>query len=273
MGTTDTALTCADQRPPMEVTRVPVSVSTRAPTGATNAYVVGADPAVLVDPPTRSDALDDAVAGRGVEHVVATHTHPDHVGAVEHYASALDATVWARYGRTDRFAAATGVDPDRTFRDGDHVADIEVLDTPGHAVDHVAFRTGDAVLVGDLAVATGSVVVGHPEGDLRAYLTSLRRVRAMSPRVLHPGHGPDIETPREACERLLAHRLDRERRVREAVEAGAETVDEVVDAAYDKDVSDVRDLATSTVRAHLAKLAHEGAVAWTPETRAVRSDE
>jgi len=253
----------------MDVTRVSVSVPTRAPTGATNAYVVGADPAVLVDPPARSDALDDAVADRGVEHVAVTHTHPDHVGAVEHYASTLDATVWARYGRTERFAAATGVEPDRTFTEGDRVAGLELLDTPGHAVDHVAFEAGDALLVGDLAVAAGSVVVGHPEGDLRAYLTSLRRVRARDPRVLHPGHGPVVEDPRETCERLLAHRLDRERRVRDAIAAGAETVDDVVDAAYDKDVADVRDLAAATVRAHLAKLAHEGDVVWNEDADAV----
>jgi glyoxylase-like metal-dependent hydrolase (beta-lactamase superfamily II) len=247
----------------MNVTRVPVEVSTQAPTGTTNAYVVDADPAVLVDPAARTDALDDAVAGRNVEHVVVTHTHPDHVDAVAHYADAFDATTWARYGRTDLFERATGVRPDRTYRGGDAVADVDVVDTPGHAVDHVAFRAGDAVLCGDLAVAAGSVVVGHPEGDLRAYLTALRRLHAMNPRVLHPGHGPTIDDPRETCERLVTHRLDRERAVLAAVHDGADTVPAITDHAYEKDVSDVRDLAEATVHAHVQKLVHEGRVRWT----------
>jgi glyoxylase-like metal-dependent hydrolase (beta-lactamase superfamily II) len=247
----------------MNVTRVPVEVPTRAPTGATNAYVVGDDPAVLVDPAARTDALDDAIAGRNVEHVVVTHTHPDHVGAVAHYADALDATTWARYGRTGLFERATGIRPDRTYREGDAIAGVAVVDTPGHAVDHVAFRADDAVLCGDLAVAAGSVVVGHPEGDLRAYLTALRRLYAMHPRVLHPGHGPTIDDPRETCERLVAHRLDRERAVLAAVRDDADTVPAITDHAYEKDVDDVRDLAEATVRAHVQKLVHEGRVHWT----------
>jgi glyoxylase-like metal-dependent hydrolase (beta-lactamase superfamily II) len=95
---------------------------------------------------------------------------------------------------------------------------------------------------------------------MRAYLTSLRRLYARDPERLYPGHGPTIEEPRATIRRLIAHRLDRERRVRQAVESGAETVDAVLESAYDKDLTGVRDLARATVRAHLKKLAAEGAV-------------
>ncbi|WP_435344943.1 MBL fold metallo-hydrolase [Haloarchaeobius sp. HRN-SO-5] len=246
------------------VTRISVPVATRAPTGQTNAYLLGDDPAVLVDPAARTDELDAAVADRSVRHVVVTHTHPDHVGAVASYAEETGATVWARYGREDRFAAATGVAPDRTFRDGTALpgVDVAVRDTPGHAPDHVAFETPDGVVCGDLAVASGSVVVGAPEGDLRAYLTSLRRVHARDPSRLFPGHGPVVDDPCATCARLLRHRLDRESSVLSAVEDGHETLDAVVDAAYDKDLTGVRDLATVTVEAHLEKLAVEGQVRW-----------
>jgi hypothetical protein len=67
------------------------------------------------------------------------------------------------------------------------------------------------------------------------------------------------------CRRLLTHRLDRERRVRAAVADGATTVDAILDAAYEKDLSGVRDLAAGTVRAHLAKLAVEGSLRWDGE--------
>jgi glyoxylase-like metal-dependent hydrolase (beta-lactamase superfamily II) len=265
----------------MGVTRVSVPVETRAPTGQTNAYVVGSQPALLVDPAARTDELDRLATERGVGHVAVTHHHPDHVGAVADYADAHDATVWARTGRADTFEAATGIEPDRTFAEGTRVATgdgpIRVVDTPGHAPEHVTFAAEDgeeSVLVGgDLAVAEGSVVVGAPEGDMRAYLTSLRRVHATVPDRLLPGHGSTIEgaAVRETATRLIAHRLDRERRVREAVAAGAETVAAITDGAYEKDLSGVRDLAEATVRAHLEKLAVEGSVRWDGE-RAQRSD-
>jgi len=255
----------------MQVTRVSVPVETRAPTGQTNAYVVGSDPALLVDPAGVTERLDAMAAERGAAHVAVTHHHPDHVGAVARYAERHDATVWARVGRADSFERATGIAPDRTFAEGTVIptgsGPVRVRDTPGHAPEHVAFEADGALCCGDLAVAEGSVVVGAPEGDMRAYLTALRRVRALDPDRLCPGHGPELEgnAVRETVDRLVAHRLDRERRVRTAVEAGARTVAEVCDAAYEKDLTGVRDLAEATVWAHLEKLAVEGVLRWDPE--------
>ncbi len=254
--------------------RVSVPVATRAPSGRTNAYLVGGSDALLVDPAARTAELDAAVAERGVAHVAATHAHPDHVGAVADYAAETGATVWARRGRERRFETATGVAPDRTFGEGTRIETgdgaVTALDAPGHAADHVAFEIGGfgpaAVLCGDLAVAEGSVVVGAPDGDMRAYLTSLRRLHARNPSRLLPGHGPAVDDPRATLSRLIRHRLDRERRVLAAVRDGTSDVDGVVDAAYEKDLTGVRDLARATVVAHVEKLAHEGKVRWVDGT-------
>lgn len=230
--------------------------------GETNAYVVGRTDALLVDPAGRDPALDSTVEARA-GHLAVTHHHPDHVGAVEAYAGEFDLTVWALAGRTDAFEAATGVRPDRTFFPGETLpagGGITFLDTPGHAPEHVSFVAPSGIVTGDLAISEGSVVVGAPEGDMRAYLTSLRRVYARDPERLYPGHGPVIDAPRDTCERLIRHRLDRERRVLDAVRAGTGTPDNIVEAAYEKDVSDVYDLARATVVAHLEKLAAEGKI-------------
>jgi glyoxylase-like metal-dependent hydrolase (beta-lactamase superfamily II) len=251
------------------VTRVPVPVETRAPGGETNAYVVGG---LLVDPAARGPALDEAVAG--VTDLLVTHAHPDHVGAVDAYAARTGATVHAHADHVERFAAATGRDPDRTFRDGDRVGPARVLATPGHAPDHVALAVptpgGRVALCGDLAVAEGSVAVAAPDGDLRAYLDSLERLGEAGHVRLYPGHGPPIEDPDATLARLRAHRLDRERRVLAAVEAGARAVDAVLDAAYDEDLTGVRDLARATVVAHLAKLDADGRLRYDADRERVR---
>jgi glyoxylase-like metal-dependent hydrolase (beta-lactamase superfamily II) len=249
----------------VNVRQVAVPTETLAPTGTTNAYLLDADETLLVDPAGQTDELDRLVEGEDPDHLLVTHAHPDHVGAVAHYADALDATVWALTGREKRFEQATGVAPDRTFREGTRVGGVEVLATPGHAPDHVALARGGRMLTGDLVVSEGSVVVGAEEGDVRAYLTSLRRLYARDPDQLHPGHGPVIEDPRAEIERLIRHRLDREETVLAAVRDGATTLDEVLDAAYEKDLSGVRDLARSTTAAHLEKLAVEGTVEWDGE--------
>ena len=248
--------------------RVDVPVASRAPTGRTAAYLTDGPSALLVDPARRTPELDDAVATAAVDHIAVTHHHPDHVGAVADYARETGATVWARRGRADAFERATGIAPDRTFAERTAIpagSGVTVLDLPGHAPEHVGFVTADGVVSGDVAVAEGSVVVGAPEGDMRAYLTSLRRLDARDPPALFPGHGPTISDPRAVCERLLTHRLDRERRVLRAVESGAETLAELLDRAYEKDLGGVRDLARATVAAHLEKLAVEGRVRWDGE--------
>lgn len=247
--------------------RVAVRSETRAPTGDTAAYLLD-DAALLIDPADRAERLDRAVRETGIEHVAVTHHHPDHVGGVAEYAEAFDLTVWARAGRTDAFADATGLAPDRTYYPGESLppdSGVAVLDAPGHAPEHVAFAASDGLVTGDLLVAEGSVVVGAPEGDMRAYLTALRRVLARRPERCYPAHGPVIDDPDAVCRRLLEHRLRRERAIVAAVRAGASTADEIVDRAYEKDVSAVRDLARATVVAHLDKLAVEGRIEWDGE--------
>jgi glyoxylase-like metal-dependent hydrolase (beta-lactamase superfamily II) len=254
--------------------RVAVDAPTRAPDGRTAAYVVGDRDVLVIDPAAPDSRLESALAGAERGHVAVTHHHPDHVGGVESLVESTDPTVWARRGRESAFARATGVTPDRTFLPGDDLPSAEdsppdgivsVVDTPGHAPEHVAFGTDRWLCSGDLAVAEGSVVVGGPGADVRAYLTSLRRVHARNPQRLYPAHGPVIDDVRGTCERLLRHRLDRERRVLGAVRDGGRSPDEILDRAYDTDLSGVRDLARATVVAHLRKLAHEGAVAWDGE--------
>lgn len=248
-----------------QVRRVPVEVDTAAPGGRTGAYLLGTGETLLVDPAARTAELDAVVDEQSVDHIAVTHSHSDHVGAVAAYAERSEATVWARRGRAEQFTTATGIEPDRTFLEGTQIGPATTVSTPGHTADHTAFsiteETGqsgtETLVTGDLVVADGSVVVGAPDGDMRAYVTSLRRLFARDPDRLYPAHGPVIDTPKETILRLLEHRLDRERRVRAAVHNGAKDLSAILEAAYDKSLEGVEELALATVRAHLQKLAVE----------------
>lgn len=247
------------------VERIPVDSSTRALTGETNAYIIGSEDALLIDPARVTEELEAAIDQDSIGHVAVTHHHPDHVGGVADAAVTHDLTVWARAGRTDHFVSATGVDPDRVIEPGSMLpvtGGIRCIDTPGHAVEHLAFETAEGIISGDLALASGSVVVGGPGADMRAYLTSLRRLHAMNPATLFPAHGPRIDDSRAVLERLLAHRLRREALVRTAIQSGLQSPDAIVDAVYKKDLTGVYELAKATVIAHIEKLAHEGTVRW-----------
>lgn len=242
-----------------------VPTTTSGPGGSTNAYLV-APPGLLVDPAAETSGLTDLVHAHGVDHVAVTHTHPDHTGGLAHYAEATGATVWAHERHADRFETATSITPDRTFRDGSELGRVTVLETPGHAPDHVVFAADEHAITGDLVFREGSVFIGDTDGNMAAYLETLKRVRNHQYTRLYPGHGPVIEDPDGAITRLIEHRLDREARILRAVREGARTVDAIVAAAYDQDLTGKRELARSAVRAHLTKLAAEQKVRWDGQT-------
>jgi glyoxylase-like metal-dependent hydrolase (beta-lactamase superfamily II) len=246
----------------VNIEAVSVPVATSAPGGSTNAYVVSGQETFLVDPAAETKPLTRALRDRDVDHILVTHTHSDHVGGVSHYARQSDACVWAHESFVDRFIDTTGVEPDATFREGSCIGECTVLHTPGHAPDHVVFGFGDVGMVGDVAFNDGSVFVGGSDGDMRAYLTSLRRLLTRDFTRMNPGHGSVIFEPKRTITQLIHHRLMRETKVCEAVYSGAETIEKIVKKAYEKDVSKLQTLAELTVKAHLEKLQVEEKVTW-----------
>ena len=243
------------------IERFEIPVDFRTPGGTTNAYFLS-NQSVVIDPPV--PIADLPLHPSTVEHVVCTHTHPDHVQGVRSFAIETDATVWAPFGREAAFVEATGVEPDGSLQEGDRIDSTDVLvhRTPGHSPDHLSFRIEAVLIVGDLAMANQSVFVGSPAGDMRAYLTSLRRMMTLDVDVAYPGHGPSITDPSERFAELIDHRLEREDRILQAVRGGHGTPPEVVRNAYSEDLTGVEDLAERTVVSHLEKLAVEGKVHW-----------
>lgn len=234
----------------------------------TNTYLVGAPgsgAAVLVDPgpddATHLDAVEAALAARGARcaAVLVTHHHGDHAEAALPWGARFGAQVMAGSGDV---AGPEG----RVLSGGDRLqlagTTVDVVPTPGHCSDHLAFRIeSGAVLVGDHVLGRGTSVVTHPEGDVVAYLESLRRVRDLGPAALYCGHGPELtEDVGAVLDYYLAHRAYREGQVLGALQGGATTVDELVADIYAEVPREVWFAAAQSTRATLDKLRAEGRV-------------
>ncbi|MCZ2838244.1 MBL fold metallo-hydrolase [Modestobacter sp. VKM Ac-2985] len=234
----------------------------------TNTHLVGepgSGQAVVVDPgpddAAHLAAVEAALAARGarVVAVLVTHHHADHAEA---------ALPWGRHFGAPVAAATPAVagPGGRLLRAGERLelagTTLDVVPTPGHTADHLAFRLASgAVLVGDHVLGRGTSVVTHPEGDVLAYLESLRRVHDLGPSALYCGHGPELTTDPGAVLRFyLAHRAYREQQLLDALAAGARTVEELVAVVYAGVPQAVRPAAAQSTRATLAKLAAEGRV-------------
>ncbi|TFV62206.1 MBL fold metallo-hydrolase [Geodermatophilus sp. DF01-2] len=234
----------------------------------TNTYVVGAPgsgQAVLVDPgpddPAHLAAVEAALASRDARcvAVLVTHHHGDHAEAALPWGERFGAQVAA----ADTRVAGPG---GRVLEPGERLAlagtTLAVVPTPGHTADHLAFRLeSGAVLVGDHVLGRGTSVVTHPEGDVLAYLASLRRVHDLGPSALYCGHGPELtEDPGAVLDFYLAHRAFREGQLLAAMVRGARTVDELVADVYAEVPREVWPAAAQSTRATLDKLAAEGHV-------------
>lgn len=219
----------------------------------TNTWIVGSDPAWLVDPgpdlPEHVAAVIAEVERRGgLGGVALTHDHGDHSGAV--------VGILERYPHAP-VAAARG-EVDRLLRHGSEFGPLEVVSTPGHAPDHLAFIVDSAALTGDAVLGEGSVFIAPDPGALTRYLEALEELRRRDLSILLPGHGPPVSDPAAKLDEYVAHRLERERRLVEGLDAGARTVDEMLDAAWDDVPELLRPAATVTLAAHLDKLQAEG---------------
>jgi len=201
----------------------------------TNTYVVEG---WVVDPGPSIQSHVDAVraaANDGIEGVVLTHSHADHSEGAELLGA-----------------------PVTLPSDGDSVGPFTALGTPGHSADSVCLLFGRVCFTGDTVLGEGSVFIAPGEGSLSAYLGSLRRLRALDLEVLCPGHGPYVWDPAAKLDEYISHRLDRERRLLAALDAGLRTPDELLDSAWSEVPAELRPAARLTLEAHLEKLREEG---------------
>ena len=232
------------ERIPEGVVRVRADNPSPMTLDGTNTYVVMG---WVVDPGPDDEAHLSAVldaAGGSLEGIVLTHDHFDHAQGAP------------------RLAAMSGDVPVLHPGAGDEAGPFQVVRSPGHSPDSVCLLHGHVCFSGDTVLGAGSVFVPAGGGGLVAYLEALDRLRQLELGAICPGHGPIVWEPRERIVEYIEHRLERERKVLAAIEAGARSKDEILDRAWDDAPIDtipmLRAAAAATLDAHLEKLEAEG---------------
>ncbi len=225
----------------------------------TNTWVLsapGSAELVVVDPGPDDDehierlAELEGILGARIAVVLISHRHGDHTDGIDKLVDATGATV-----RSVGSGFLRGLGG--PLRDGEVIEAgglrIRVLATPGHTADSLSFVLDDAVLTADTVLGRGTTVIDSDDGSLADYLESLRRLRALGPLRVLPGHGPELADLAAVTEIYLAHREERLEQVRQALrDLGDDaTPRQVVEQVYADVDEKLWDAAESSVRAQL----------------------
>jgi len=230
----------------------------------TNTYLIDTDGGVLILDPGPDDAGHVAavlaVAGAPVKAILLSHTHHDHLGATQAMRAATGAPVHAWHD-----PAAPEFMPDVPLQDDDDAFGWRAIHTPGHASDHLCFAgPGGVVFSADHVMGWSSSVVSPPGGNMRQYVSSLRRMLARHDALYLPGHGPPIASPLPHVQEMLTHREAREAALLAALRPTPQTAAALTEQLYAKIDPLLKRAAERNVIAHMHKLAEEGRSRETP---------
>ena len=246
----------------------------------TNSYLVGHTEIAVIDPgPMDERHLDALLAAllpeQRITAICVTHAHLDHSPLARPLSERTGAPVYAfgdatagrseimtRLASNGQLGGGEGVDaafqPDRILKHGDTVTGegwcLTALHTPGHFGNHVCFALDDRLFSGDLVMGWATSLVSPPDGDLTAFMASLRQLASGAWRVFYPGHGAPVDDPLARIEGLLAHRMSREAQICAALETAPSDAAHLARHIYTDTPQALLPAAERNVLAHLLDL-------------------
>jgi glyoxylase-like metal-dependent hydrolase (beta-lactamase superfamily II) len=256
------------------VHQLPVTTPTLFPATTTNVYLVVHDGrAVLIDAGFEHEQAHrmvvDYLAQIGsprLEAILMTHYHHDHTPGAKFFAKHFDCPVYAHPLEVE--LVEKEIAPVRvtgTLSEGDLVRvgglDLHVLHAPGHTHGCLNFwLPEDRVLfTADNVVGVGTTWIGPPDGDLRVYLDTLRRLKTFDAQWIAPGHGEMIADVAAKIDFFIARRLEREEQVYRLLQERPHTESELVAAVYQGSVHpSVMWVAERTIQGIVIKLIEDG---------------
>lgn len=253
----------------------------------TQTYLLGETEIAVIDPgpndPAHLAAIEKALVGLTVSHIIVTHSHVDHsplaavlsakTGAQVYGfgpANAARSKLMSKLASTGNLGGAEGIDPhftpDILITDGDKIQGAEwalrAIHTPGHLSNHLCFawEGNDSLFSGDHVMGWASTLISPPDGDLTAFMASLKILQNRPEHTYYAGHGAPLFEAHNMLDYLLAHRLGREDQIMARLQSTPHTVAELTAAMY----ADVNPLlhgaASRNVLAHLIDLFERGLV-------------
>lgn len=206
----------------------------------------------VIDPGPAIDSHIAAIARAmpKLEKIFITHRHGDHAPAAKPLKEQTGARIVAPLD-----------DADIVVRGGEVIDGLEIIATPGHTHEHVCYLApaGD-LFTGDTILGEGTTAIFPPDGSMSDYLRSLRTLRARNPKRIFPGHGPTREDAVSLIDEYIAHRLEREQQVLDALFSGAKTISDMRRRIYPGLDPRLEGAAEIQIGAHLIKLQEEGRV-------------
>lgn len=242
----------------------------------TGTYVLGKGKVAIVDPgPADSEhvaALLNAVRNETVTHILITHTHIDHSPATAAIKKATGATTYG-FGphptSPEGMAEESGdhdFRPDIVVKDGDvisgHGWTVDALHTPGHISNHLCFgvREEKTLFSGDHVMGWSTSVISPPDGDMKSYMNSLRKLLPRDDQMFIPTHGAEIRNPQNFVKAYMAHREDRERQIMACLREGMDTIPIMVKKMYAAVDPRLHGAAARSVLAHMIHMIETGRV-------------
>ncbi|MBK9069668.1 MAG: MBL fold metallo-hydrolase [Myxococcales bacterium] len=265
----------------LTLTQLSVPTPTLPPAAHTGLYAIGERELVLVDVGAWSSHVERAVAellrargaGARIVGVLATHHHGDHVGGMRQAAAHWQVPVLAHPATLARL-----VNCPRALELGEGPLPLvddawQVMHTPGHADGHVCLDAPaqQVTIVGDMVAGIGSILIDPSDGDLTAYLASLRTLHALGARRLLPAHGPVIDDGPAKLTAYIEHRLAREALALDALRVvagpGGADLAALMPLVYADTPTMIWPLAERSLASHLKKLVAEGRAIALPNSR------
>ncbi len=242
----------------------PAPVAEDGSTGPTEWAVIDPGPA----DPVHVEAILAAAPGP-IRWIFVTHTHLDHSPATSLLRERTGAVVHGRVANHPQWQDQSFV-PDIILYGDEHfvfgsvpmTTTLSVIHTPGHASNHLCYLIEEekTLLTGDHVMQSSTVVINPPDGDMAAYLQSLRSLIDGPPlEWIAPGHGFLMDKPKFAMQSIVEHRLRREAKVVAAlVDHGPAASERLLEHVYADVPQRLHAMAMRSLTAHLQKLEHDG---------------
>jgi glyoxylase-like metal-dependent hydrolase (beta-lactamase superfamily II) len=242
----------------------------------TNTYLIGGGARnewAVIDPGPLDAAHVEAILAAApgpIRWIFATHTHNDHSPACVPLKARTGAIVHGRVATHPQWQDASFA-PDVLLQGGERFelpgpdgqrSTLQAIHTPGHASNHLCYLLEEEKLLftGDHVMQQSTVVINPPDGDMAAYIASLRELSRRDLEWLAPGHGFLMAQPAQAMQGIVAHRLRREAKVVAAMHAlGPADADALLARVYDDVQPRLLAMAMRSLTAHLYKLRDDGA--------------